>query len=319
MVSGGLSEAGVGVLGRTYTRAMVRSSRQSGIPKAEFALLGGSGTGTQGSPEQESSVKLLARDTVFETPFGSTPPVTHFEVTIEGGGQRSVLFSRPHAGLGAGLAGRSSQERAQTALALFWVFERAGVVRVVAESGSASITQHFHPRDLVVPHDFIDFTQQRGGQLEPGVILVMRDPFCPEIREGLWQRARQFAAEKATRAFNRAVHVTVEGPRMETAAEVAALARMGGDIISQTLTPEVYLAREIGACFGSVEMVLNYAEGVRPEWDFDLLRAIVREGAEELGRVALDALIALPDEMGCACGSYRQLALPVTEVVAASA
>jgi hypothetical protein len=66
-------------------------------------------------------------------------------------------------------------------------------------------------------------------------------------------------------------------------------------------------------------MVLNYAEGVRPEWDFDLLRAIVREGAEELGRVALDALIALPDEMGCACGSYRQLALPVTEVVAASA
>jgi hypothetical protein len=45
----------------------------------------------------------------------------------------------------------------------------------------------------------------------------------------------------------------------------------------------------------------------------------VCEGAEELGRVALDALIALPDEMGCACGSYRQLALPVTEVVAASA
>jgi len=241
------------------------------------------------------------------------------EVPGQGGGRRSVLFSRPHANLAGGLVGRSREQRAQQAVALFWVLQKAGVTRILAESGAASITQHFHPRDLVVPHDFIDFTHQYSGQLEPGVILVMRDPFCPEIREALWQRARQFAADKATRAFNRAVHVTVEGPRFETAAEVTALARMGGDIISQTLTPEVYLAREIGACFASVEMVLNYAEGVRPEWDFDLLRAIVREGAEELGRVALDALIALPERAECSCASHRQLAPTAIEAVAETA
>lgn len=294
---------------------MVRASRQPAIPQVAHALLGGSGTGTQGSPELDRSVRLLARQVVFPTPFGDSPPITHFEVPLDSGGQRPVLFSRPHADPAGGLAGRSSDQRAQQALALFWVLQRAGVNRVVAESGAASITQHFHPRDLVVPHDFIDFTHQHGGQLEPGLILVMRDPFCPEIRDALWQRARQFAADKATRAFNRAVHVTVEGPRMETAAEVAALARMGGDVISQTLTPEVYLAREIGACFGSVEMVLNYAEGVRPEWDFDLLRAIVREGAEELGRVALDALLALPGQSDCSCASHRQRAPVAAEAI----
>jgi 5'-methylthioadenosine phosphorylase len=278
------------------------------VPHAEYALLGGSGTGTQGSPELEESVGPEARDVVFTTPFGETPPVTHFKLPEADGRERSVLFARPHATMAGGLVGRSSESRAGQALALFWLFQRAGVVRIVAESGAASITQHFHPRDLVVPHDFIDFTRQYGGRLTPGAILVMRDPFCPEIREALWNRARQFAAEKATRVFNRAVHVTVEGPRLETAAEVGALARMGGDVISQTLTPEVYLAREIGACFASVEMVLNYAEGVRPEWDFDLLRAIVREGAEELGRVALDALVALPGERGCSCAEHRQKA-----------
>ncbi|HVB13507.1 MAG TPA: phosphorylase [Candidatus Dormibacteraeota bacterium] len=298
---------------------MVRATQQPAIPQVAYALLGGSGTGTQGSPELERSVRMLTRDVVFATPFGDSPPITHFELPLDSGGLRPVLFARPYAGLAGAMAARPSRERAQQALALFWVLRRAGVTRVVAESGAASITQHFHPRDLVVPHDFIDFTHQHGGQLEPSVILVMRDPFCPEIREALWQRARQFAADKATRAFNRAVHVTVEGPRLETAAEVAALARLGGDIISQSLTPEVYLAREVGACFGSVEMVLNYAEGVRPEWDFELLRAIVREGAEELGRVALDALLALPDEPQCGCGSHR-LAIPtITEVVAESA
>ncbi|MGH7642705.1 MAG: hypothetical protein ACRENX_06780 [Candidatus Dormibacteria bacterium] len=287
---------------------MVRSSRRTTVPQVRYALLGGSGTGTQGSPEMEGSVRMLDRDRVFSTPFGDAPPITHFEVPLDSGGLRPVLFSRPYAGLAGATASIPSHQRAQQVLALFWVLQRAGVTRVVSESGAASITQHFHPRDLVVPHDFIDFTHQHGGQLEPAVILVMRDPFCPEIREALWQRARQFAADKATRAFNRAVHVTVEGPRLETASEVAALARMGGDIISQGLTPEVYLAREIGACFGSVEMVLHYAEGVRPEWDFELLRAIVREGAEELGRVALDALLTLPEEAQCGCPSHRQTA-----------
>lgn len=292
--------------GPPYTRPVARVSRQRAVPKVGYALLGGSGTGTQGSPELERSARIRAREMVFPTPFGDSPAITHFELPLESGGSRAVLFARPYAGVDGEIGMRASHERAQVALALFWVLRQAGVRRVIAESGAASITQHFHPRDLVVPHDFVDFTSQHGGQLDRRSVLVMREPFCSEIREALWQRARQFAAEKATRAFNRAVHVTVEGPRLETAAEVTALARLGGDIISQGLTPEVYLAREIGACFGSVQMVLNYAEGVRPEWDFELLRAIIREGAEELGRVALDALLALPEAAQCACASYRQ-------------
>ncbi len=277
------------------------------VPAADYALLGGSAPGTQGSPELEQRVLPLLRDAVFATPFGDAPPISHFQLPVDEGESRSVLFCRPQAGMAEGLVGRPSEQRAQQTLALFWVLQRAGVVRVVSECGVASITQHFHPRDLVVPHDFTDFTRQHAGQLVPGAVLVMRQPFCPEIREVLWQRARKFAAEKATRAFNRAVHVSVEGPRMETAAEVAALARLGGDVISQTVTPEVYLAREIGACFATVAMVVNYAEGVRPEWDFELLRATVREGAEELGSVALDALVALPVERGCACAERRRL------------
>ncbi|HVD04145.1 MAG TPA: hypothetical protein VNF75_08470 [Candidatus Dormibacteraeota bacterium] len=278
---------------------MTAVGNQVAVPAARYALLGGSGTGTQGSPEGDARVELVSRDQVYPTGFGDTPPVTHFRIDDDTGQDRSVLFVRPHDAAPA--RGRGPQS-----LALFWLFREAGVQRIVAESGTASITQHFHPRDLIIPHDFLDFTRQHGGQLMPGAMVSMRDPFCPDIREALWQRSRKFAADKATRVFNRAVHATVEGPRLETAAEVAALARLGGDIISQAVTPEVYLAREIGACFATVQMVLNYAEGVRPEWDFELLRAIVREGAEELGGVALDALLALPVEPSCSCARYRE-------------
>ncbi|MGA9775584.1 MAG: hypothetical protein WBU92_06635 [Candidatus Dormiibacterota bacterium] len=276
----------------------VRSAAE--LPRAGYALLGRSGTGTQGSPDGDPRVSVDGDPGAYQTPFGPTPSISLIRLRSETGEEREVLFTRLRdIREQAPAAGRVS--RAQQSLALFWALQRAGVGRIVAESGAASITQHFHPRDLVIPHDFIDFTPQSSGQLEPGAAVSMRDPFCPDIREVLWQRSRRFAAEKATRAFNRAVHASVEGPRFETAAEVAALARLGGDVISQGVTPDVYLAREIGACFATVEMVLNYAEGVRPAWDFDLLRAIVREGAEELGKVALDAVAALPAERGCAC------------------
>jgi len=281
------------------------------IPRAGYALLGGSGTVAGGSPTAHPRVVRLG-EVRPETPFGAAPSLEHLLLTTEAGEERPLLFTRLHGLL-------RQRDRRQTVLSLFWALERAGVTRIVAESGAGSITQHFHPRDLVVPHDFIDFTAQSGGQLSPGSVLVMREPFCPDVREALWQRARRFAAEKATRVFNRAVFVAVEGPRFETAAEVAALARLGGDVIGQALAPEVYLAREIGACYGVVHMVLNYAEGVRPEWDFELLRAIVREGAEELGPVALDALEALPAERGCRCASYRQVPRPSEAAVADTA
>ncbi len=272
------------------------------LPRAEYALLGRSGTEPAALPGIDPRISVVLGPTAFPTPFGPTPDLEFLTLRTDSGELRRLIFVRPAPApapaVELGLPGREHRS-----LALFWALREAGVVRVVAESGAASITQHFHPRDLVIPHDFIDFTPQRSGWLSPGRPVSMREPFCPDIREVLWQRSRRFAAEKATRAFNRAVHASVEGPRAETAAEVAALARLGGDVISQGVTPDVYLAREIGACFGTVEMVLNYAEGVRPEWDFELLRAIIREGAEELGKVALDALAALPAERTCLCAA----------------
>ncbi|HUY60890.1 MAG TPA: phosphorylase [Candidatus Dormibacteraeota bacterium] len=288
---------------------MARDADGTAIPTAGFALLGGSRIAASGAPEHDPRVTRVAQDLVFMTPFGPTPPVDRLVLrSDEVAEERSILAARLH-------AAPQQRDRPQTVLALFWVLQRAEVRRIVAETGAGSITQHFHPRDLIVPHDFIDFTPQVNGQLDPDAVLVMREPFCPEIREVLWHRARRFAAEKATRVFNRAVYVAVQGPRFETAAEVAALARLGGDVIGQALAPEVGLAREIGACYGVVQMVLNYAEGVRPEWDFDLLREIVREGAEELGPVALDALSALAAEPGCSCASYRKRPQPAEAAV----
>jgi 5'-methylthioadenosine phosphorylase len=272
------------------------------LPQCSHAIVGGSGTAAIEFPEAlgDERVRIIAGAISVKTPFGQSPPVKHIAVRSAGGGEREALVARMH-------GWQHNATRHEAALALFWLFREAGVRRVVAEAGSGSITQHFRPRDLVLPHDVLDFTPSVGGRLDPDAVVLMREPFCPDIRGALWKYAGMWATDKATRAFNRAVYATGQGPRFETAAEVTGFARLGADVIGQAIAPEVFLAREIGACYAAMTLVLNYAEGVRPHWDFELLQEILAEDARSLGQVLLDALSEVPEEPLCSCVEYRRL------------
>lgn len=271
------------------------------LPRVTHAIVGGSGTAAIDFPEAlgDERVRVIGEPITVATPFGESPAVKHIVVRMADGSEREALAARMH-------GWRHNASRHEAALALFWLFREAGVRRVLAEAGSGSITQHFRPRDLVVPHDVLDFTPSVGGRLDPGVVVMMREPFCADIRGAMWTHAAPWATDKATRAFNRAIYATGQGPRFETAAEVSAFARLGADIIGQAIAPEVFLAREIGACYAAMTIVLNYAEGVRPHWDFELLQEILAEDARSLGQLLVDALVDVPDEPRCTCASYRR-------------
>ncbi|HXA30572.1 MAG TPA: MTAP family purine nucleoside phosphorylase [Candidatus Angelobacter sp.] len=271
------------------------------LPQCAHAIVGGSGTAAIEFPEAlgDERVRVLNDSISVETPYGQSPVVKHIAVRTPGG-ERQVLVARMH-------GWQHNATRHEAALALFWLFRGAGVRRVIAEAGSGSITQHFRPRDLVLPHDVLDLSPSVGGRLDPDAVVLMREPFCPDIRGALWKHATVWATDKATRAFNRAVYASGQGPRFETAAEVTAFARLGADVIGQAIAPEVFLAREIGACYAAMTLVLNYAEGVRPHWDFELLQEILAEDARSLGQLLLDALSDVPEEPLCSCAEYRRL------------
>ena len=52
------------------------------------------------------------------------------------------------------------------------------------------------------------------------------------------------------------------GPRLETAAEIRKFRLLGGDLVGQTLAPEVFLARELELCYTALTYVVNFAEGL---------------------------------------------------------
>ena len=264
------------------------------VPKAGFAVIGG--TGSQAASlldESHGAVRVLEDGVVVDTPNGESPPFTLFEL----GGQR-VLHVRMHGWRKGVSRGRASRQ-------VFSVLHRAGVKRILSDAGVGSLDHLLDPGDLVVVDDFVDMTTDRDryGVVAGDHLLIMRDAVCATGREALVGAARRLAPER--RLFTRGTYVVTEGPRFESPAEVRYLQTLG-DVVGQSFCPEVWLARDIGACYAGVYLIVNYGEGVVREWEHDVLAQIFREDAGLMGRVLLDALAALPPGDDCHCRELRK-------------
>ncbi len=269
------------------------------IPSAQFGICGGSGSLSFDFPGalDDDRVEVLAEDLEFDTPFGRSPAFVHFRVTGPHGA-REALAVKMH-------GWRRGVKRADASLQVFWVFSEAGVVKVLADGGVGSLNHLLDPRDVVVPNDFIDLTVKQDIYVRGDHLLIMRKPICPELSKHLYAGA----SEHFSRVFKRGTYLVTDGPRFESVAEVDYMKRLGGDIIGQSLAPEVFLARDIGACYSGIYLVVNYGEGVVREWEHDELKAAFFEESETISRIVLDAVANASLAQGCGCMDHRKPSL----------
>lgn len=263
------------------------------IPEVEWAVIGGSGTrgcAFPGDPALET--RVLDQDLVFETPDGSSPSFTLFETA----GGRSCLTVRLH-------GWREGVTRGQASRQVFQVLRQAGVRNIISEAGVGSLNPLLDPRDIVVPDDFVDLTTHRDPTpVAGGNLLIMRDPVCPSLSRALTDAAGRHGSG---RVFGRGTCVVTEGPRFESRAEIRMM-QSHGDIIGQSMCPEVWLARDIGACYAALYIVVNYAEGVVRDWEHEVLKDIFRDDAVNQARIILEAIDAVSGKDECGCADLRK-------------
>ena len=263
------------------------------IPAAPFAVIGGSGTLSCDFPAKvpDADVTILEDNLFFATPYGRSPAMRLFAV-----GDKRVLTCRMH-------GWRSGVTRADASRQIFWVFREAGVRRIFVESGIGSINPLLDPRDFIIPDDYIDLTTRKDVMLDGRYLLVMRDPLCRELRRTLVDVTKE---KFSGRVFDRGVYAVTDGRHFESRAEIRML-RGQADIVGQSLVPEVYLAREIGACYASLCYVVNYAEGVEQEWSHDVMEDIFYRDAAMVGDILLEAIRRTDaSERHCPCLSLRK-------------
>ena len=262
------------------------------IPRATVAIIGGSGTLAIDFPATlgRSDVEVLERDLVVDTPYGKTPPCILFRL-----GEKNVLTCRMH-------GWRQGVSRADASRQIFWLFREAGVKKILAEGGVGSINHLLEPRDVVIASDYIDQSMRKDVGLEGHYLLIMRQALCPAMREKLVNAAGN---RLLSRIFKRGVYVVTDGRHFESPAEVA-MYKGHGDIIGQSMCPEVYLAREIGACFAGLYTVVNYGEGVVRDWEHSELSQIFHEDAGKIGHILLDAAKDVDNQQTCGCADLRK-------------
>ena len=127
----------------------------------------------------------------------------------------------------------------------------AGVDRVVALGSVGSLRTSHPPGSILIPDDYLSMAPV------PSIHNHMQQHVMPEIDADLRTRLADLIPD----ARNGGVYAQTAGPRIETRAEIAALAKYA-DVVGMTVASEATLCNELGIRFAAVCMVDNYAHGV---------------------------------------------------------
>mgnify|MGYP001231014237 CR=1 FL=1 len=181
-----------------------------------------------------------------------------------------------------------------------WGFREIGVKKILSICASGGITTE--PGSIVVPDQIIDMTSGRASTFHDEEEVVHVDftvPFCPDLRSHIFAasgNARIGVAGKGT-------YICVNGPRLETAAEIRAFSVLGADMVGMTGMPEAVLARELEICFAGISVITNFAAGISGE---KLTATEVVEAMKSVtGRVKALLKAFIPRDfsaVSCSCG-----------------
>jgi 5'-methylthioinosine phosphorylase len=145
-----------------------------------------------------------------------------------------------------------------------WALKELGVGQIIAVAAVGGIRADMEPGCLAFPDQLIDYTGSRGHtffeeDLTHVTHIDFTYPYCEELRQQLIRAARWAGLG----AREGGTYGVMQGPRLETAAEILRLERDGCAMVGMTGMPEAALARELGLCYATCAVVANWAAGKR--------------------------------------------------------
>lgn len=212
-----------------------------------LAIIGGSGL------TQLPGLHINARQ-VVRTPYGTPSGALTFG-ELEG---HPIVFLARH-GYGHTIPPHLVNYRAN-----LWALHAQRVTHVVSIATVGGIHPDLFPGRLAVPDQIIDYTHGREttyaeyGNGDQVTHLDFTWPYCEDMR----QRCVAALGAAGEDFLGRGTYGCVQGPRLETKAEIGRMARDGADMVGMTGMPEAYLARELGLCYAAIAASVNWAAGV---------------------------------------------------------
>lgn len=249
-----------------------------------LAVIGGSGL------TQLANLDVSHRE-VLRTPYGEPSGAVTF-------GQ---ICGRPVAFLARHGYGHTIPPHEVNYQANIWALCNRGVTRIVSVASVGCIRADLKPGDVVIPHQIIDYTWGRKSTFHEGPDQqVTHIDFTEPYDEALRQQLIAAATEVGIAISDNAVYAAMQGPRLETAAEINRLERDGADVVGMTGMPEASLARELGVPYAAISVVANYAAGradSRKGISFEAIQGVLHESMGHV-RAIIETMVGHGDPTG---------------------
>lgn len=253
----------------------------------DIAVIGGTGL-------YDPDLFQDAKEIEIDTPFGKTSEL----ITIGSYAGKKVAFLPRHG------AHHTIPPHKVNYRANLWALKEIGASRVISPRAVGCLNPQMNIGDFVIIDQYLDFTKSRHYTLFDGPEvnhISQCEPLCPELRAITIEKAKELGIvvhEKGT-------EICIDGPRYSTKAESLFYKDViHADTIGMTLVPECVIARELGLCFVSIDMITDYdswkngEEGVTAA----LVAESMKKNAENIKKLLLELIKTVSvTEFECDC------------------
>jgi 5'-deoxy-5'-methylthioadenosine phosphorylase len=248
------------------------------ISSGSLAVIGGSGFYSLLENSDNQSVSV-------QTPFADAPVTVYRETTAAGD-----IWFLPRHGKQHSIAPHRINYRANV-----WALHKLGVSKIIAVNAVGGINSTLPVGAMVLPDQIIDYTWGREHTfVGSDHALDKHVDFTWPYDADLSALLKLAASANALKLTTTAVYAAVQGPRLETAAEIKKLQRDGCDIVGMTGMPEAALARESGLRYACIALVVNKAAGLgNGTITLSAIQHVLHSGMNEVRQLLIHALPAL--------------------------
>lgn len=140
-----------------------------------------------------------------------------------------------------------------------------GVKQLVLTNAAGGVNYHFHPGDLMLITDHINYS---GANPLTGANMPEFGPRFPDVTDlysrSLREKIRLEAARQGI-VLQQGVYMMFSGPNYETPAEVRMARIVGADAVGMSTVPEALVAAQCGIGVLGISCITNMAAGVTGE------------------------------------------------------
>ncbi len=231
-------------------------------------------------PKALDQLGAVVDERTVETPWGPVGPIA-----LRRNGEGVSTYILPYSGHPTRLDPRGT----------IWAAKTLGVQRVLVWERLVALDPSLHRGDIVVPHDYIDWTRRLPTTLfeDRGAgYLSQVPPFCPETH-GILRTESAAAGLKV----HEGIYIGVDGPRRETPAEARMYRKWGATVLGMNAIPEVVFTKELELCFGILGTVTEIGADRKPEPASGDVRSALRGVLSRLAHIV--ERLSQPPTCGC--------------------